>query len=108
MSDADHKVFQLLRQCKLDHLLQQIGNAMRGMFERNEPVMSVPAARLDELAPAAGNVTVASSALSDLAYYAIKESSDFAPRVTSVHDLSLAAHQRSACDDAGKNRSLVT
>src|SRR5664280_1733829 len=57
------------------------------MFDRNEPVMSVPVVRVDGLYPRAGNVTVTAWNLSDLAYLAIQESSDFQAIEPSVHDL---------------------
>ncbi|MGA2379944.1 MAG: hypothetical protein ABSG85_11620 [Spirochaetia bacterium] len=76
------------------------------MFERNEPVMTVPAVRLDGLAPVPGNVTVASWSLSDLAYLAIRESNDFAPRVTSVHDLVALCNELTSWDETVAAREL--
>jgi hypothetical protein len=99
MVDRDHRLFRLLGTCKLDHLLVQIGNALRGMFERNEPVMTVPAVRFDGPTPVKGNVTVASWALSDLAYYAILQSNDFASSTTSVHDLVGLCNEVTSLDE---------
>lgn len=79
--------------------MTQIGNAMRGMFERNEPVMTIPAVRIDGLAPVHGNVTVASWSLSDLAYLAILYSNDFAPKFTSVHDLVALCNELTSWDE---------
>lgn len=41
------KLLHLLGSTKLDSLLLLIANAIRGMFDRNEPVMNIPAVRLD-------------------------------------------------------------
>lgn len=106
MDDRDHRLFRLLRNCKLDHLLIQIGNALRGMFERNEPVMTVPTVRYDGLAPVKGKVTVASWALSDLAYYAIRESSDFASQTTSIHDLVALCNELTSWEERVAAREL--
>jgi len=80
-------LFWYLRRSKLDHLLFLIADAIRGMFDHNEPVMTVPAVQLDGLYPRSGNVTVTAWNLSDLAYLAIRESNDFQAREPSVHDL---------------------
>jgi hypothetical protein len=72
---------------RLEHLLFLIANAIRGMFDRNEPVMNIGAVRFDGLYPRKGSVTVTAWNLSDLAYLAIRESNDFRTWEPSVHDL---------------------
>jgi hypothetical protein len=69
------------------------------MFERNEPVMTVPATRIDGLVPVKGNVTVAAWSLSDLAFYAIRESNDFRTKNTTVHDLVALCNELTAWDE---------
>ncbi len=87
MTQPNHKLFKYLRTTKLDHFLVLVANALRGMFERNEPVMKVPAIQYGGLIPVKGNIDVAAWSLSDVAYFAIRETNDFGTRIISVHDL---------------------
>ena len=99
-------LFWHLRSTKLDHLLFLIANAIRGMFDRNEPVMSVSAVRVDGFYPRSGNVTVTAWNLSDLAYLAIRESSDFQAREISVHDLVALCNLFLAWDEQRSQEEL--
>jgi hypothetical protein len=57
------------------------------MFHRNESVMTVPVTRSQGILHQRGKITVTAWNLSDLAYFAIRESSDFQTWEPSVHDL---------------------
>lgn len=87
MTNMSRELFRHLRRAKLDTLLLLIANAIRGMFNRNEPIMNVPVIRSDGPVHQEGNVTVTAWNLSDLAYLAIRESNDFQAWEPSVHDL---------------------
>lgn len=81
------ELFRHLRRAKLDSVLLLIANAIRGMFGRNEPVTTIPVRRSQGIFHQEGEVTVAAWNLSDLAYLAIRETSDFQTWEPSVHDL---------------------
>ncbi len=70
-------LFGYLRRKKLDSLLFRIANVIRVMFDRNEPVMTVPVVRTNGIYPKQGKVTISAWNLSDLAYMAICETNDF-------------------------------
>ncbi len=81
------ELFRHLRRAKLDILLSLIANTIREMFNRDESVKTIPVVRFDGPVHQAGNVTVTAWNLSDLAYLAIQESSDFHTWEPSVDDL---------------------
>lgn len=81
------ELFRHLGRAKLDSILLLIANVIRGMLDRNEPVMTIPVKRFQGLLHQKGQVTVTAWNLSDLAYLAICESSDFQIWEPSVHDL---------------------
>ena len=81
------EIFRHLHRIKLDQLLLLIGNEIRGMFNRNEPMRNIPVRRFAGPLYQKGNVTVAAWNLSDLAYLAIKESNDFRALEPSFNDL---------------------
>jgi len=89
---------------KLDSTLVLIGNMIRGMFKRNKPVITVPVRHTQGLLHQAGNITVTAWNLSDLAYLAIRESSDFETWTPSIHDLMGLYNLFLAWDD---NRSKI-
>jgi len=86
-TNISRELFRHLGRAKLDSILLLIANAIRGMFHRNEPVMTIPVTRFQGLLHQEGKITVTAWNLSDLAYLAIRESSDFQTWEPSVHDL---------------------
>ena len=61
-------MFRHLRRIKLDKLLLLIAEEIRGMFNQNKPLKTIPVIRLDGPLYQRGNVTVTAWNLSDLAY----------------------------------------
>ena len=81
------EMFRHLRRIKLDQLLRLIADEIRGMFNLNKPMKDVPVIRYYGPLYEKGKVTVTAWNLSDLAYLAIQESSDFQELEPSINNL---------------------
>jgi hypothetical protein len=100
-------LFWYLRRSKLDNLLFLIADAIRGMFSRNQPIMSVSAVKVGGLYPRTGNVTITAWNLSDLAYLAICESNDFRAHEPSAHDLVALCNLFLVWDEQRSREELI-